>query len=305
MRMYINPVLNIFPPAGHKKMLKYAVIGHPVGHSRSPGMHNAAFSRCGIDAEYLKLEVAPGEFPEFLSFAVKNLAGFNLTVPHKQIVLPYLDAIDPEAEKIGSVNTVKVLPGGKLAGCSTDGIGFEEAVRYRLDMELAGRSCLLLGCGGAARAVAFRAVGRGAARLVIANRSVGRAEALAAELGEKVEVCALGDRDRLAEAIRNADLLIQATSLGLHADDAPPIDPELLGINPRLAVLDLVYLPTKLLRKAAQLHLNACDGREMLLRQGAASFRFWTGVEPPVEAMRSGMEHDRTDTPPFEWRRQA
>ena len=282
-------------------MLKYAVIGHPVGHSRSPGMHNAAFSRCGIDAEYLKLEVAPEEFPEFLRFAVKNLAGFNLTVPHKQIILPYLDEIAPEAEKIGSVNTVKILPGGGLAGCSTDGIGFEEAVRYRLGMELTRRSCLLLGCGGAARAVAFRVTGSGAAQLVIANRSVGRAEALAAELGGKTAVCALDDRDRLAEALRDTDLLIQATSLGLHADDAPPIDPDLLGINPRLAVIDLVYLPTKLLKKAAELHLNACDGREMLLRQGAASFRFWTGIEPPVETMRYGMEHDRTDTPPFDW----
>lgn len=305
MRMYINPDLNIFPPAEHKKMLKYAVIGHPVGHSRSPGMHNAAFSRCGIGAEYLKLEVAPEELPEFLRFARKNLAGFNLTVPHKQIVLPHIDEIDPEASRIGSVNTVKVLPGGKLAGCSTDGVGFEEAVRYRLGMELAGRSCLLLGCGGAARAVAFRVIGRGAARLAIANRSVGRAEALAAELGGRVEVCALDDRDRLAEALRDADLLIQATSLGLHEDDAPPIDPGLLELNSRLAVIDLVYLPTKLLRKAAELHLNACDGKEMLLRQGAASFRFWTGIEPPVEAMRHGMEHDRTDTPPSEWRRQA
>ena len=289
--MYINPDLNIFPPAERKKLLKYAVIGHPVGHSRSPGMQNAAFVRCGIDAEYLKLEVAPEEFPEFLRFAGKHPAGFNLTVPHKQIILPHLDEIDPEARRIGSVNTVKILPGGKLAGCSTDGVGFEEAVRCRLGMELAGRSCLLLGCGGAARAVAFRAAGCGVARLWIANRSVGRAEALAAELGCEVGVCALDDRDAVARALRSADLLIQATSLGLRADDAPPIDPELLKLNPRLAVIDLVYLPTKLLRKAAELRLNACDGKEMLLRQGAASFRFWTGVEPPVEAMRDALAH--------------
>ena len=159
-------------------MAKYAVIGHPVGHSRSPGMQNAGFAARGIDAEYLKLEVAPEEFPRYVDFAVKHLAGFNLTVPHKQIILPYLDGIDPDAKRIGSVNTVKILPGGKLVGCSTDGVGFEEAVRFKLDMELKGRNCLLLGCGGAARAVAFRIVGAGAEKLAIANRSVGRATEL-------------------------------------------------------------------------------------------------------------------------------
>ena len=282
-------------------MSKYAVIGHPVGHSRSPGMQNAGFRARGIDAEYLKLEVAPEEFPRYIDFAAKNLAGFNLTVPHKQIILPYLDEIDPDAERIGSVNTVKVLPGGKLVGCSTDGIGFEEAVRFELGMELKGRSCLLLGCGGAARAVAFRIVGAGAKQLRIANRSVDRAEALAAELGTDVEVLPLNDREKLLVALNEADLLVQATSLGLHAEDAPPIDLALLDAVKDLAVIDLVYLPTPLLKKAAERNLKYCDGSEMLLRQGAASFRFWTGVEPPLEAMRRGMREDRTDTPPFDW----
>lgn len=283
-------------------MSKYAVIGHPVGHSRSPGMQNAGFRACGIDAEYLKLEVAPEEFPRYVDFAVKHLAGFNLTVPHKQMILPYLDVIDPDAKRIGSVNTVKVLPNAKLAGCSTDGVGFEEAVRFELGMELKNRSCLLLGCGGAARAVAFRIVGAGAAKLSIANRSVGRAEALAEELGHDVEVLALNDREKLAAALNEADLLVQATSLGLRPEDQPPIDLDLLDAAKDLAVIDLVYLPTPLLEKAAEKGLKHCDGSEMLLRQGAASFRFWTGVEPPLEAMRRGMKEDRTDTPPFDWR---
>lgn len=300
--MYINPEIGNFPLRKHKKMPKYAVIGHPVGHSRSPGMQNAGFAACGIDAEYLKLEVAPEEFPEFLRFAVKHLAGFNLTVPHKQIILPYLDVIDPDAKKIGSVNTVKVLPRGKLAGCSTDGVGFEEAVRFKLGMELAGKSCLLLGCGGAARALAFRIVGAGAKKLRIANRSVGRAAELAAELGNGVEAFSIADSDRLAAAIEDADLLVQATSLGLHPEDAPPIDLALLDAVRDLAVIDLVYLPTPLLEKAAERGLKHCDGSEMLLRQGAASFRYWTNAEPPVEAMRRGMERDNTGAPPFDWR---
>ena len=286
-------------------MSKYAVIGHPVGHSRSPGMQNAGFRACGVDAEYLKLEVAPEEFPDFIGFAVENLAGFNLTVPHKQIILPYLDAIDPDAEKIGSVNTVKVLPGGKLVGCSTDGVGFEEAVRFELGMELAGKSCLLLGCGGAARAVAFRIAGSGAASLKIANRTPDRAEALARELDAGVEALGLTDREKLAAALDEADLLVQATSLGLRKEDAPPIDLALLDAVDDLAVIDLVYLPTPLLKKAAERGFRHCDGREMLLRQGAASFRFWTAREPPVEAMRRGMEQDPADTPSFDWRRQS
>lgn len=282
-------------------MPKYAVIGHPVGHSRSPGMQNAGFAACGIDAEYLKLEVAPEEFSRFIDFAVKHLAGFNLTVPHKQIILPYLDDIDPDAKRIGSVNTVKMLPGAKLVGCSTDGVGFEEAVRFKLGMELAGKKCLLLGCGGAARAVAFRIVGAGAG-LKIANRSVGRAEALADELGGGVAAFSIADRDRLAAALKDADLLVQATSLGLHAEDAPPIDLDLLDAVRDLAVIDLVYLPTPLLKKAAERRFRYCDGSEMLLRQGAASFRFWTDREPPVEAMRRGMAQDPAATPPFDWR---
>lgn len=282
-------------------MLKYAVIGHPVGHSRSPGMQNAAFSGCGIDAEYLKHEVAPEEFPEYVRFAKKHLAGFNLTVPHKRMILPYLDETDPEAARIGSVNTVKVLPDGRLAGCSTDGVGFAEAVRHRLGVELAGKSCLLLGCGGAARAVAFRVVGSGAEDLTIANRSVDRAAALATELGHGAKYCSISDGEALARALRDADLLIQATSLGLHADDPAPIDLALLEEARDLAVIDLVYLPTPLLEKARQLHFNSCDGKEMLLRQGAASFRFWTGVEPDIEAMRRGMEEPPSASPD-EWR---
>ena len=300
--MYINPGTGNFPLRKNKKMLKYAVIGHPVGHSRSPGMQNAGFAACGIDAEYLKLEVAPEEFPRYVGFAVKHLAGFNLTVPHKQIILPYLDGIDPDAERIGSVNTVKILPGGKLVGCSTDGVGFEEAVRHKLGMELKGKSCLLLGCGGAARAVAFRIVGAGAKKLCIANRSVDRAEALARELAAGVEALALNDGKKLAAALDEADLLVQATSLGLHPEDPPPIDLGLLDAVKGLAVIDLVYLPTPLLKKAAERGLKHCDGSEMLLRQGAASFRFWTDREPPLEAMRRGMAQDPADTPPFDWR---
>lgn len=286
-------------------MLKYAVIGHPVGHSRSPGMQNAGFAALGIDACYLKLEVAPEEFPEFIGFALKNLAGFNLTVPHKQMILPYLDHIDPDAARIGSVNTVKVLPEGKLAGCSTDGIGFEEAVRFKLGMELDGRRCLLLGCGGAARAVAFRIAGRPGTKLRIANRSLDRAEALAAELGGDTEVLPIGDAEKIAAALEDTDLLVQATSLGLRAEDAPPIALELLDAARDLAVIDLVYLPTPILKKAAERRFKYCDGSEMLLRQGAASFRFWTGAEPPVGAMRRGMALDPAATPAFDWRTKA
>lgn len=285
-------------------MPKYAVIGHPVGHSRSPGMQNAAFKSCGLDAEYAKMEVDPEEFPAYVDFARRRLAGFNLTVPHKQIILPYLDRIDPEAERIGSVNTVKILPGGKLSGCSTDGVGFEMAVRFKLGMELAGKTVLLLGCGGAARAVAFRIAGCRAKKLFIANRSTDKAAALASELDIQAEALPIADADAVGAALAGCDLLVQATSLGLHAGDAPPVDLSLLDgrRGSGLAVMDLIYLPTPLLVRARENALDCCDGREMLLRQGAASFTFWTGLRPDVEAMRAGMENEKVDTPPFEWR---
>jgi len=285
-------------------MPKYAVIGHPVGHSRSPGMQNAAFKSCGLDAEYVKMEVDPKEFPAYVDFARRRLDGFNLTVPHKQIILPYLDKIDPEAERIGSVNTVKILPGGKLSGCSTDGVGFEMAVRFKLGMELAGKTVLILGCGGAARAVAFRIAGCRAKKLFIANRSVDKAAALAAELDIHAEALPIADAGAVGAALAGCDLLVQATSLGLHAGDAPPVDLSLLDgrRGSGLAVMDLIYLPTPLLVRARENALKCCDGREMLLRQGAASFTFWTGLRPDVEAMRAGMENEKVDTPPFEWR---
>ena len=285
-------------------MPKYAVIGHPVGHSRSPGMQNAAFRNCGLDADYVKMEVDPAEFPAYVDFAKRNLLGFNLTVPHKQIILPHLDEIAPEAERIGSVNTVKVLPGGKLSGCSTDGIGFEEAVRFKLGMELAGKTVLLLGCGGAARALAFRIAARGAKKLYIANRSVDKAAALAAELDIPAEALPIADSRAVGAALAGSDLLVQATSLGLHAGDAPPVDLALLDARKgsELAVMDLIDLPTPLLVRARENGLKCCDGREMLLRQGAASFTFWTGMRPDIEAMRAGMENEKVDTPPFEWR---
>ena len=285
-------------------MAKYAVIGHPVGHSRSPGMQNAAFKSCGIDAEYVKMEVDPAEFPAYVDFAKRNLLGFNLTVPHKQIILPYLDEIAPDAARIGSVNTVKILPGGRLSGCSTDGIGFEEAVRFKLGMELADKTVLLLGCGGAARALAFRIAGSGAKKLFIANRSVDKAAALAAELGFPAEALPIADNDAVGSALAKCDLLVQATSLGLHEGDAPPIDLTLLDGDREkpLAVMDLIYLATPLLVRARRNGFECCDGREMLLRQGAASFTFWTGRRPDVEAMRAGMENEKVDTPPFEWR---
>ena len=285
-------------------MPKYAVIGHPVGHSRSPGMQNAAFKSCGLDADYVKMEVDPAEFPAYIEYAKRRLLGFNLTVPHKQIVLPYLDEIAPEAKRIGSVNTVKILPGGKLSGCSTDGVGFEEAVRFKLGMELAGKSVLLLGCGGAARALAFRISGCGAKRLYIANRSVDKAAALTAELEIPAEALPIADSDAVSAALAECDLLVQATSLGLHADDAPPIDLALLDgrRGSALAVMDLIYLATPLLVRARRNGLKCCDGREMLLRQGASSFTFWTGMRPDIEAMRAGMENEDVHTPPFEWR---
>ena len=150
-------------------MKQYVVIGDPIQHSRSPAMQNAAFAFCGIDAHYSARRVPRGAVESFLEEARRELDGFNLTVPHKAAVIPFLDEITPEAAAAGSVNTVTVR-GGRLAGDTTDGYGLEQALREHFRLSAAGRNILLLGSGGAAHAVAFHLAGLGARTIRILNR---------------------------------------------------------------------------------------------------------------------------------------
>ena len=280
-----------------EKQFDYLVIGDPVAHSRSPQMQNAAFEALGMGRPYGKLRVDPAKIGEFAEFARKELKGVNLTVPHKQVIIPFVDELSPQAAACGSVNTLKIV-NGKLYGFSTDGAGIAGAVRENFGLSLKDLRVVMLGAGGAATAIAFELGWQKSASVVIAHRSADKAEALAEKVlchcrDTHFSAIPLGDEGKLAAAIEKADLLLQVTSLGLHDDDPAPMDLELLKSNPSLRVFDAIYRPTPLLKKAKELGLPAADGKEMLIFQGAASFEIWTNQKAPIEAMRKG--YDQTE----------
>ncbi len=272
---------------------KYALLGWPVGHSVSPAMQEAAFRAAGIPATYSLRPVPPERLGEEVrSLCTQGFDGWNITVPHKQRIIPFLDEVDPEARAAGSVNTV-LNRGGCLAGYSTDGCGMTAAVRESLGLDVADCAVVFLGAGGAARAVSIYFARHGAKRIWIFNRTLERACALAGDIVRcaptvPAEGIGLDARDRLKAALGQAELLIQATSLGLHAGDPAPMPLDFL--RPDLAVVDMIYRPTKLLRAALRAGCRAADGRGMLLHQGAESFRIWTGRPPPIEAMRRALD---------------
>lgn len=277
-----------------EKQFSYLVIGDPVAHSRSPQMQNAAFEAAGLGRPYGKLRVDPARIGEFAEFARKNLKGVNLTVPHKQVIIPFVDELSPQAAACRSVNTLKITD-GKIYGFSTDGAGIAGAVKENFHLDLKDLNVLMLGAGGAATAIAFELAWQKSASLVIANRSVEKARLLAEKVaphGPETSLLSipLADHEALAEAVMKADLLLQVTSLGLHDENPAPMDLELLKLNPRLRVFDAIYRPTPLLKRAAELGLPAADGKEMLIYQGAASFEIWTGIKPDISAMRRGFE---------------
>ena len=268
----------------------YAVIGDPVAHSVSPAMQNAAFTAANLSERYGKYHVKPDELPEFVEFARKNLKGFNATVPHKAALIALLDEIAPAALAANSVNTV-INRNGKLYGDSTDGYGLETALFEAFKLNIANSNIVMLGAGGAAQATAFEFVERKAARLIIVNRTRSKAEALAEHLaGKATLLSALGNDEKslIEAAVAEADVVIQATSAGLRAGDAPPVELELLK-NAK-AIFDMIYHPTEVQLFARANNIPCADGRGMLLHQGARSFSLWTEKAAPLAAMRAALD---------------
>jgi len=266
------------------------LIGHPVSHSLSPQMHNASFAALGLNYVYVPLDVPPEE----LEAGVRGLRalgfrGFNVTMPHKERVCALVDRLDEAARISGAVNTVAVEEDGSLLGMNTDGSGFLLACR-EAGVEPSGRVALVAGAGGAAAAVAVALLRAGLSELRIANRTPGRALGLRERLGGlggRVEVFPLSG---LAEAAGGADILVNATYLGMRAGDPLPFPEELL--RPGVAVCDAVYRPgksTALVRAARRRGLAAVPGELMLLYQGVEAQRAWTGVDPDVGAMRRAL----------------
>lgn len=272
------------------------VVGHPVGHSLSPRMHNASFAATGLDYVYVPLEV----MPEDLSTAVSGLRalgfrGFNVTMPHKEAILPLLDGLDEAATVTGAVNTV-VVEEARLHGTNTDGSGFVRACE-EAGVGLDGARVLLVGAGGAAASIAVAAIGDGAKELRILNRSRWRAVELRERLWKVYPETALSVHDITDPegAARGADVIVNATYLGMKPEDPLPVPAALLGTN--AAVCDAVYIPggeTRLIRLAKELGLSAVPGARMLLYQGVHAQRIWTGREPDVRAMSDALARERT-----------
>ena len=263
-----------------------ALIGQPVGHSLSPAMHNAAFAADGLDFVYVSLDVDPDALPDAVKGAVAlKLRGFNVTMPHKRAMIPLVDELDKGASISGAVNTV-VIEGSMLRGYNTDGSGMLMACR-EAGIELSGRRVLLLGAGGAAAAIAFAFGGAGIGMLLIVNRSVEHAIELRAKLrGAGLENVEVHPVDALEEVVSEAEVIVNATSLGMREGDPLPIPVEYL--NESRAVCDAVYLPgreTPLIRQVRERGASAVTGKRMLLYQGVQAQRLWTGREPNVKAM--------------------
>lgn len=287
------------------------LIGDPVAHSRSPAMQNAAFTHLGIAARYELWPTPAAELSaRVAALRQPDVLGANVTLPHKAAVIPLLDTLEAEAAQIGAVNTIYKRADGALVGANTDAPALLAALREEARFEPTGQRVVLLGASGAARAAAYALVNAGIEQLVVANRTLQRAEELLADIqeiywereaaimagraaasGEQLQTLpqlialALDDVD-LHAYIATGALLINATSLGWHADETPLPDPP---VSPGAVVYDMVYRPTRLLREAAARGAQTCAGLGMLLHQGALAFTRWTGRTAPLEVMRAAL----------------
>ncbi len=284
------------------------VFGWPVSHTLSPKMHNAAFGALGLDWAYLPLPVPPARVGDAVrGLPALGFAGANVTVPHKQAVLPFMDELTPEARAIGAVNTIVVRRDGSLLGHSTDGGGFladlarllppphpDGTLRPRPWRSDAILRALVLGAGGAARAIAYALV-RAGATVTVLNRTYTRAQELCRSLSdalpdeEQRDSLEAGSWDWIPHMARRADLIVNCTSLGLHEGDAMPWDPA-VPLLPGQIVYDTIYnRPTELLAHARACGATAVDGLGMLVQQGALAFEMWTGVPAPVDVMAAAL----------------
>ncbi len=273
-------------------VLLAGVIGDPVAHSRSPAMHNAAFAHLGIAARYERWHTPAAELPaRVAALRGAEYLGANVTLPHKIAVIELLDRLSPLAEQIGAVNTIVREESGALAGYNTDAPAVVGTLRGA-GFEPSGASVVILGASGAARAAVFALAEAGAAQITLVNRTLERAEQLAADVlaatdNEALRLHALQlDDPDLAEALAEAGLLVNATSLGWHGDETPlPAD----LIQPGALVFDMVYRQTRLLRDAAARGARTLDGLDMLVRQAGLAFELWTGREAPLDVMRDAL----------------
>ena len=268
--------------------MKFAVIGHPVAHSLSPKMHSANFAAIGFDGTYEKFDVAPEDVERFVREKQKEgYAGLNVTVPHKLAVIPLLDSVDESVARYGACNTLKFEKDGTITGYNTDVIGFVDVLRAH-GRSLADKKVFIVGCGGAGGALAGVCCHEKAATLVLADLDAARVNSLAEKLnalGTGTQVSTLTDKTAWAAAAAQAEIVVNATPLGLHPGEPSALPPE--AFHPGQFVLDIVPTATMPPTAAAAMAAgaDATDGLEFLVGQGAKSFELWTGVNADRAAM--------------------
>jgi shikimate dehydrogenase len=283
-----------------KTPIRLGVLGDPVAHSLSPQIQNAALEACKIDMQYGRFQISPDELGEALKLIrVVDFVGANLTLPHKIAACAFMHELDDNARQVGAVNTIKI-ENAKLRGYNTDGKGFARAIRQEFAVDLRDLRIMILGAGGAGRAIAMQCAKENCDRLVIVNRAFEKAKQLVEELreffaGPRV----LGPVARLQaipweeSAIRfqiaHLDLIVNATPLGLNRSDPSPIPARLLA--PHLMIYDAVYSEsrTAFVSAAVEAGARAANGLTMLVHQGALAFEIWFEREAPVEVMRGGL----------------
>ncbi|OGX27563.1 MAG: shikimate dehydrogenase [Omnitrophica WOR_2 bacterium RIFCSPLOWO2_12_FULL_51_24] len=273
----------------------FGIIGFPVKHTLSPHFQNAAFASLGMDALYVPFEVASRD----LKAAVRGLkalgiSGVNVTIPHKQAVLPLVDELSAEAKGIGAANTIVFSRNGKAKAYNTDGEGFIRSLKGELKINPKGRSVLLFGCGGAAKAIAFVLAREGVRSISFVDQAEKRAKELAAKIKKDFPRCGTKHipflRSRIDEEALDSDLLVNASPVGMHKGDPCIINPK--ALHKDLAVYDIVYNPqaTPLLKEAKKRGIRASNGLGMLLYQGVLSFELFTGRKAPVSVMRAALK---------------
>jgi shikimate dehydrogenase len=276
---------------GHTKA--FAVLGHPIGHTLSPLMHNTAFRELGMEAVYLAFDVRPDDLADVLRAMHKlGFGGVNLTVPLKEVALRCVDQLDDSARALGAINTVRFTPDG-LTGFNTDGQGFLRAFREAFGVAPAQRSVFIIGTGGAGRAVALTLAGEGVLSIALADADRARAEKLAVELETQYfiqDVSVAAAPAEIAAACRRADIVVQATPVGMKPTDPSPLPAEAFRAGQMAFDLVYMYPETAFMKAARQAGARAANGLGMLLHQGACAFELWTGRTPPVESMRKQLE---------------
>ncbi len=266
------------------------LIGWPVNHSLSPQMHNAAFADKGLDFCYVAFPVKPAALkPAILGLRALGMIGANVTQPHKEKVLNYLDDASSEAQTIGAVNTILVKE-NRLLGYNTDAMGFLISLEKEAKFQLEGKHIVVIGAGGAGRAISVGAAFSRVREITLIDVVKDKAKRLVAAIQavrpEVKTVAVEPASEQFAKSVEAADIVVNATALGLRSDDPLPLDPA--HLSKKTFVFDAIYIPaeTPLLKAAREKGCRALNGTGMLVHQGSAAFKIWTGVEPNIALMR-------------------